>query len=300
VYGVEVGAGLDGFKLSFGAIVGQNIEIFLGELAGAASDVGSFDDLPIPYRAVATDIMTGEMVLLDRGDLVSAVRASMAVPGVFSPVELDGRLLVDGGLVRNLPVNVARKLGADVLIVVNLQVTPRGRDELNSALGITQQMADLLIDANVRQSLSELTERDVLIEAKLGNYSSSNFREAPSLIPMGEAAARAQADRLRPLSLSPNEYRAFRKAQLARERRQFPVQEVRVDTGSMGPVNPAVATAHVGTGPVADMERTQLAEEIETLMASDDFEQVCYRFADGEDGKRVLVLEPVAKRWGPN
>jgi NTE family protein len=300
VYGVEVGAGLDGLKLPAGAIVGQNIEIFLGELTGAAADVGSFDDLPIPYRAVATDIMTGEMVLLDRGDLVSAMRASMAVPGVFSPVELDGRLLVDGGLVRNLPVDVARKMGAEVLIVVDLAVTPRSREDVKSALGITQQMAHLLIGRNVQASLSEVTERDVIITPQLGDYSSSNFREATSLIPIGERAAREQSERLRALALSPEAYRDFRAAQLEREPRQFPVQEVRVDTAAMGSVNPEVLAAQVRTGAVEDFDRSALTGQIEALMATDDFEQVRYRFADGPDGKRALVLEPVAKRWGPS
>jgi NTE family protein len=299
VYGVEVGIGRDGLKLPAGVIVGQNIEIFLGELAGAASDVGRFDDLPIPYRAVATDILTGDMVLLDRGDLVSAMRASMAVPGVFSPVELDGRLLVDGGLVRNLPVDVARRMGAEVLIVVHLAVTPRTREDVSSALGITQQMADLLIDSNVKQSLSEVTPRDVLIMPQLGSFSSGNFREAASLIPVGEQAARSMTDRLRELALAPEAYRAFRAAQLAREGRQFPVQEVRLNTAAMGVVNPDSARVQVRTGAVQHMDRAELADQIESLMATDDFEQVRYRFAD-EDGKRVLVLEPVAKRWGPN
>jgi NTE family protein len=299
VYGVEVGAGLDGLKLPAGAIVGQNIEIFLGELVGAAADAGRFDELPIPYRAVATDILTGDMVLLDRGDLVSAMRASMAVPGVFSPVELDGRLLVDGGLVRNLPVDVARGMGADVLIVVNLATTPRSREEVGSAVGITQQMADLLIDSNVKRSLAELTERDVLITPQLLNYSSANFREAISLIRLGEEAARAKAEQLRPLALELGAYRSFRLAQLERGRRQSPVSEVRVETKSLGALNPASVVAQVPTGPAQGMTREQLSRQIETLLSTDDFEQVRYRFVD-EDGKRVLVFEPVAKRWGPS
>jgi NTE family protein len=116
---------------------------------------------------------------------------------------------------------------------------------------------------------------------------------------VGEQAARTMTDRLRELALAPQAYRAFRAAQLARERRQFPVQEVRLDTAAMGAVNPDSARVQVRTGPVQDMDRAELADQIQALMATDDFEQVRYRFAD-EDGKRVLVLEPVAKRWGPN
>ena len=298
VLGAEFGLGKDGFKLPPGAIVGQNIELFLGDLAGAVSDIGSFDDLPIPYRAVATDILTGEMVLLDRGDLISAMRASMAVPGVFSPVELDERLLVDGGLVRNLPVDVARAMCADIVIAVNLSATPRTREALDSALGITQQMAHLLIDANVRRSLAELTARDVLIDTQVGDYSSANFRDAASLIPMGEQAARRMAGRLQALSLGPQAYAAHRAAQLAHERRQFPVQRVRLDESSLGAVNPASVRAGFDVQP-GSSEREHLVEQFDALMASDDFEQVRYRFAD-RDGTRELVIEPVAKSFGPN
>lgn len=299
VFGIEVGVDTDGFKLPAGAIVGQNVEIFLGDLVGAASDAGRFDALPIPYRAVATDIQTGEIVVLDRGDLVSAMRSSMAVPGVFSPVELEGRLLVDGGLVRNLPVDVARQMGADIIIAVNLPGALRTREEFASAVGITQRMVELLIDANVKQSLSELTERDVLIVPELGEFSSSNFREATSLIPIGEEAALAGAERLRALALPPEAYRAFRAAQLERARGYAPVREVRLDTKGLGPVRPESAKVQVRTGSVQDVQRANLAAEVDALMATDDFEQVRYRFVD-EDGQRVLVLEPVAKSWGPN
>jgi len=298
VLGAEFGIGKDGLKIPTGAIVGQNIEIFLGDLAGAVSDVGSFDDLPVPYRAVATDILTGEMVLLERGDLISAMRASMAVPGVFSPVELDGRLLVDGGLVRNLPVDVVRAMGADIVIAVNLSTTARTRESLNSALGITQQMVDLLIHANVQRSLAELTERDVLIDTNVGDYSSANFRDATTLIPVGERAARAMADKLRPLSLPPEAYAAHRAAQVSREREQFPVHSVRLDESALGKVNRdsarAAFTIQAGTS-----ERQNIIEQFDALMATDDFEQVRYRFVD-EDGKRALVVEPVAKSYGPN
>jgi len=298
VLGAEFGIGKDGIKLPTGAIVGQNIEIFLGDLAGAVSDIGSFDDLPIPYRAIATDIVNGQMVVLDRGDLISAMRASMAVPGVFSPVELDGRLLVDGGLVRNLPVDVARAMGADIVIAVNLSTTARSRESLQSALGITQQMVDLLIHANVERSLAELSERDVLIDTNVGSFSSANFREATSLIPVGEKAARAMAARLQALSLAPEEYAAFRAGQQARERRQFPVQSVRLDESSLGKVDPqAVREAfHIVPG---TSDRQHVVEQFDALMATDDFEQVRYRF-DDRNGRRELVVEPVAKSVGPN
>jgi NTE family protein len=144
-----------------------------------------------------------------------------------------------------------------------------------------------------------VTERDVLITPQLGNFSSSNFREAATLIPLGERAAREKAEQLRKLALSPEAYQALRAAQMQHARRQAPAQEVRLDTTSLGFVNPAVTAAQVRTGPVQGVDRADLTDAIDTLLASDDFEQVRYRFVD-VDGQRALVLEPVAKSWGPS
>ena len=230
VYGVEVGIGKDGLLLPQGAIVGHNLEVFLADTLGPAGEVHSFDALPIPYRAVATDIVTGQPVVLGSGSLVDAMRASMSVPGVFAPADIDGRLLLDGGLVRNLPVDVVRRMGAEVVIAVNLGSPLLKRDQITSVLGVTEQMINILTEQNVQQSLSELTARDVLVSPELGDYGSSDFTDAARTIPIGEAAARKVADRLRALSLSADDYRAFRGAQLARAQRERPIQEVRVDT----------------------------------------------------------------------
>jgi NTE family protein len=297
VYGVEAGVSKEGLLLPQGVIAGQNLEVFLAELTGGSVDIGSFDALPIPFRAVATDIETGEAVVLERGNILAAMRSSMSVPGVFSPVEIDGRLLLDGGLVRNLPVDVVRAMGAEVVIAVNLGTPLLKRDEIESVFSVSQQMLNILTEQNVRRSLAELTEADVLIEPELGGYSASDFVNAGKTIPIGEAAARKVADRLRALGLPEDEYRALRNAQLARISPHRPVDEVRVDTTGLRHVNPRAVTAEVSEGAKPDLDRVH--EDVTSLLATDDFQQVRYRFVD-EDGKRTLVLEPVEKSWGPN
>ena len=150
------------------AVSSRGLESLLRRYTLPVRDVGHFDQLPIPFRAVATDMETGAAVVLDKGDLALALRSSMSVPGVFAPTEVDGRVLGDGGLVNNLPIDVARALGADVVIVVNIGTPPGGRDTLNSALGLTSQMINLLTEQNVQRSLATLGPRDLLIAPVLG------------------------------------------------------------------------------------------------------------------------------------
>ena len=115
---LEVGVQHGSVRLPGGLIATQEIEQSIRTLVASARYTHSFDDLPIPFRAIATDMVAGEMVVLDGGDLAEAMRASMALPGVFSPVQIDGKVLSDGGITRNLPIDIARKLCADVVIAV--------------------------------------------------------------------------------------------------------------------------------------------------------------------------------------
>ena len=108
-----------------------------------------FDRLPIPYRAVATDLVTGQAVVFDEGELASVMRASMSVPGAIAPAEIGGKLLVDGGLTNNLPVDVARAMGAEIVIAVNLGTPLSSREAIQSLLGVTSQMVNILTEQNV-------------------------------------------------------------------------------------------------------------------------------------------------------
>src|SRR5262245_30353727 len=121
-----------GFALPGGLNAGQALVRMLSGETAAYWDVQNFDDLPIPFRCVATDLMSGDAVVLNDGHLVEALRATMAIPGIFTPVERNGRILIDGGLVQNLPVTVAKDMGADVVIAVTLRVAPPDMKSLQS------------------------------------------------------------------------------------------------------------------------------------------------------------------------
>ncbi len=197
-FGVSIQRGL---ALPKGAVSGTALEAVLRRLVYRGGGDESFDALPIPFRAVATDIASGEAVVLGRGDLPQAIRASMSVPGVMAPVDLGGRLLADGGLVRNLPVDVARAMGAQVVIAVNLGTPLMRREQIVSALDVSAQMLNILTEQNVGASLRALGAADVLISPQLGEASAGDFSAMAKLLPAGEAAARAVAERLSALAL---------------------------------------------------------------------------------------------------
>ena len=208
----ELGIGGDGIALPKGVVTGVALEGELRRLVQIGT-ARSFDELPIPFRAIATDIGTGEMVVLKEGSVVQAIRASMSVPGAVAPVTIDNQQLVDGGLVRNLPVDIARQMGADVIIAVNLGTPLLRPDQITSVLSVTLQMINILTEQNVNRSLQELKPSDILIVPELGDYSAGDFDNLAKTVPIGEAAARKVADRLRTLSLPPEEYAALRKQQ---------------------------------------------------------------------------------------
>lgn len=211
LYGPKLGIGKDSNLLPKGVVSGQKIVFMFQSVISQRVNVEDFDDLPIPYRAIATDIITGDMVVLDKGAVASAMRASMAVPGVFDPVRHKGKLLVDGGLVRNLPVDVARDMGADVIIAVDVGTKLAGKDELNSVISIVYQMSGLLTVSNTNTQIESLGSNDVLIAPAIGDkISSSDFDKLDEAIPLGYEATEAVQDQLRQYSLSESDYRAWR------------------------------------------------------------------------------------------
>src|SRR5271169_6165283 len=179
-----------------GFIQGQKLQETLRQLTLPFSNSTDFDLLPTPFRAVATDLVTGNAVLLDKGDLSIAMRASISAPGLFAPVETQGLLLVDGGLAENLPIDVARQMHADILIVSDVSFPLQTRAALDSALSISNQMLAILVRKDADRQRATLAPSDILIEPAIGTASSTDFNAAVSTIGAGEDAARSMLGRL--------------------------------------------------------------------------------------------------------
>jgi NTE family protein len=296
--GAEFGIRGHEVLLPAGAIIGHQLELFLQSLAGPNEPFPSFDDLPIPFRALTTDIERGSLHVIDHGSLPAALRASMSVPGIFAPSELDGKLLADGGLVRNLGIDIAREFKPDVLIAVNLGTGLMKRDELRSVFGVGAQMINILTEQNVRISLAELKPADVLILPDLGDFSSADFANSYKTIAIGEQAARALSDRLKPLAVDEVEYATYL-ARLRAPRDSAPFDRVRLDTAGLQHVNPQVVEATFREATDYQHDDATVARGLTELLATDDFQQVRYR-VEREGSARVLTLEPREKSWGPN
>jgi len=281
-----------------GLISGQKIELFLHRMLGSSSLLSSFDQLPIPFRAIATDLVQGEMVVQDRGSLVTAVRASMAVPSAFAPVQSGDLLLVDGGLTRNMPVDVVRELCGDVVIAIDIGGPLLKREDLGNALGVAGQMVNILMERNMRDSRAQIRPgRDVLIQPQLGDIGSASFSRGVDGIPAGEAATLAAGVELGRLALTPTEYAGWQSARAARVTRDDRYAGVRVRGTSAATGSTLVAQS--GLEAATRLDRPQLERYINFWNSSGDFDRIGYALVPGADGQ-VLELDVVERAWGPN
>ncbi len=226
--GFEFGVRDGGLTAPGGFINTQNIEQTISLLVSRSLGVREFDRLPIPFRAIATDMQTGEMVVLAEGSLPHALRASMSVPGVFAPVTLDGRVLGDGGLTRNVPVDIARETCADVVIAVSVPNPVPTADELKSPLTMMSRTFDVLVGANERQQLQTLGPGDVSVVVPMRDITSGSFDRVAEAIPFGRDAALAKRDELSRYSVSEAQYSAWRAATARGERSSVQLASVDV------------------------------------------------------------------------
>ncbi len=296
--GLEIGIKNGKVLVPKGLVPTQQVENLFKRIVAGARQTNRFADLPIPFKAVATDIENGEMVVLERGDLTQAMRASMAVPGAFAPVEIDDRLLVDGMFVRNLPVDVARKSCGDVVIAVTVGNPLPKRGELNDALSVLGRAAFLGVELNERVQLETLTERDVAVKVVLDGITATSFDRIPEAIPIGEAAARGLAEKLARYSLPAAEYTAWRAGlgTMAVAKRGT-IDAVRIE--GLGRVNPAVMRNFIELKPGDRFDPEKAAADSTRLVGRGDFESVDYRFLR-EDGKNVLTYHATEKALGPD
>jgi NTE family protein len=297
LFAIEYGVKAGGLALPKGVLAGVAMEGFIRELTQQAIGTTDFRRLPIPFLPVAADIETGEAVVLERGSLAQAIRASMSLPGLIAPVEVDGRLLVDGGIANNLPVDEARKLCADVLIAVNIGTPPLEREQIQSVLSVTNQLSLLLGQANVEAQLRSLGERDVLIAPELADISVGSFRRAGEAIRRGEAAARAASGTLQRYSLPAEQYAALRRRQVVAAGGLGSVDEIRFE--GLQRTNPEVLRALVRSKPGEPLAEAQVSADLRRIYGRDDFESVGYRIEE-DAGRRVMVIRPREKEWGPD
>ena len=283
--------------LPAGIVNTSNIEDLLRSYVAASRAQADFDKLPIPFRAVATDMISGQMVVLKDGDLATAMRASMAIPGAFAPVVTDKYILSDGGMVRNIPVDVARNLCADVVIVVNLVEEEVKPEKLQTATQLLGRSTDVMIVANENLQLDSLTERDIRIDVIMGDITTADFERVPDTVPLGEKAAREMAAKLAMLAVPEAQYAAWRSSVTAGQNIETRLADVQYK--GMERVNPEYLKQRAEVKPGDTVNTAEISAEAQRMAALQEFESVEYRLT-GDPGNPTLEWWPKEKSYGPN
>jgi NTE family protein len=287
----------DGVVLPLGLVQGQKINQALRKATARVSDVQDFDRLPTPFRALATDLETGEPLVLGQGDLVTVLRASMSAPGVLTPVEVDGRLLVDGGLVDNLPVELAQSMGVDRLIVVDVSFPLARREDFGSAFDITNQMIGIMVRRGTRESKKHLQPGDVLVEPDLGAMTALDFARTIQVMELGRDAALAKRDELAALALPQHEYERYAAARVRAAEPSVRIAYVQPSARSQAEARRVDAVFGDLVG--RKLDSPELQRRLETQYRLDQFESVDYRVV-GNERERGLEIDLRRKSWGPS
>ena len=284
-------------QLPKGLIQGQKLQLILREQLLHVSGITDFDDLPIPFRAVASNIETGEPHVMSNGDLALAARASMSAPGLFAPVVVDGKTLVDGGLVGNVPVSVVKEMDVDVVIAVDVEFPLYPPEQLRSAVEITGQMLTILIRKETLRQLEDLEDDDILIRPNLGEYGSTNFSQINETIKPGADATLAKSEQLSVLSLSEEDYSAYLAGRKSSLHESAVIDFVRVNNDTR--LSEKVLLARLQTTPGDVVNAELLAEDAGRLYGMNTFENVTYEIV--RDGEQTGVeFSTQAKSWGPD
>ncbi len=296
---IEVGIGSGSLIAPPSAISSQAFEAVIRDALPPGAGDRSASSQPVPFAAVATDLLTGRAQVLRDVPLRVAIRASLAVPGLFAPYRYEGRLLVDGGLVENLPVELARSLGADVVIAVNAGQGPSEYADGDDALAITRRMIAILTDQNVDDSLRRLADRDVLVTPRLGALGTLALRAGASAIDAGARAVMEVEERLAPLALDAEAYAARASAHLATPPPVFSRILAGVRVVGTRRADPATLVAESGLRPGAVATLDEIRDAADRLYGRGDFERVEVTVDEAPEG-RLVTLSPVESAWLAN
>ena len=293
----RIGVTSEGLRLSPGLIDGQQIELALDRLAYPGFHITDFDKLRLPYRAIATDIETGDAVILGKGNIAKAMRASMSIPGALPPIKYDGKLLVDGGIGNNVPVNVARDMGADIVIVVDVSAPLASRDDLQSSIGITKQLTAILTRRIADQQLETLSDSDVLIIPGREDLSSSSFMEHDELIQAGVDSAVEATGLLSSLSVSDTDYAKYKSGLPVVVRRQPIIDFIEIDNQTR--LDDEILELMIEQKTGAALDVGQLERDLSIIYGLDLSSSVVYDLVE-RDGKTGLVVYVRNRPWAPS
>jgi len=296
----RMGIGKDGLTMPGGMVSGQKLMLLLRNITLHTSGIDNFDNLPIPYRAVAANLNDGSMVVLGDGTLADAMRASMAIPGVFSPHVIEGETLVDGGILRNVPYDIVKSMGADIVIVVDVTQPPDDLEPGPSLSDVIKQTMKLTIVINSNETLSKMAEDDLLLVPDLTGIGVGDFDRIDETTGPGVVVASENLDWLRQYSLPEVEYEAWRsRIRAGTETDELRIGDIRVASTSR--IDERRIFSRIQSQPDSPLDMDLLARDLEHIYRLGEFELVDFAIEPGtEPDTRDLAIRTYDKRWGPN
>ncbi|MFQ3313566.1 MAG: NTE family protein [Colwellia sp.] len=290
------------FKVPHGLLLGQSAYQILQRSTDTVSAFTNFDDLAIPYRAVASDIATAKMVVLDSGSINQAMQASAAVPGIVAAVVIDGKALVDGGITNNMPIDVVKAMGADIVIAVDIGSPLASQSDLTSTVSVLNQLSTILTNNTSLAKKVLLTDKDILLRPAIDDLSTTDWSVMPQALILGEQVANSQSADLIKLSISDHDYQVYQDEKKLRARKWFdelPKHIIDIKIRNNSKVENDIISLHFAVKLGEELSKEALDLAIDRVYALDKFEQVTVEFNDTVQG-RTLILHTQAKSWGPN
>ncbi len=278
---------------------GKEIGLLLDRITLPYAEIRDFDKLPIPFRAVATDMVNGQSVTLSKGSLSRALRATMSIPGIFAPVEMDGKILADGGLVNNIPTDVVKAMGADILLVVNIETQLADRESLESLLGVLSQTINISTSDNSRRSLQQA---NLIIAPELGRFTSSDFASYVEIIRLGQEGAKKSEVLIKGLALVDGDWQQHMAARDRQDRKELPpvspafIEVDGKDRDAVKTIEEKLAGKYTGK-PLDAKQQTELENDLSQLTGTGRFDVLNYDLKSrGSEMGLVITSDAIGER----
>ncbi len=291
---IELGYKRKGIRLPSGLNAGHGVGLVLSRFTAPYGNLASFDDLATPFRCVATDLSTGTEVVFDKGPLFDALRSSMSLPGIFAPVRLGNRLLVDGALLNNIPVDQVKKMGADIVIAVAFELPPADGKNA-SLLTIAGRSLSVMVTANERHSIGMA---DLVLMPELKGLGNGDYAKYDDFSQRGYESAARKATMMERFALSPAEYQAYLDQRRARRRIDAIKPDLIEVEGEVAPRRKEALIAAIAPPAGQPIDPARLEEELTKVTGMGRFDSVNYSYVR-RGGKERLLIKANEKDYGP-